>query len=78
MLARANRASRRAPVQARCLIKILEGRLVYYLALVEEDYEVHALVRKNSDAWRLRDCYDKINKHFVDLSEKEKLEDIND
>jgi len=42
--------------------------------LVNENYDVHVLVRESSDKWRLSDSYDEINKHFVDLSEKEKLE----
>ena len=41
--------------------------------LFAEKYEVHILIRKNSDIWRLKNFISKLNVHFVDLKEREKL-----
>lgn len=41
--------------------------------LVKENYEVHILVRKGSDVWRIKDIISKLYIHKINLLEKQRL-----
>jgi len=42
-------------------------------ALVKENYDIHILLRKNANLWRIKDFTEKITIHKGDILEKEKL-----
>lgn len=44
--------------------------------LIAENYEVHILVRQDSNQWRLSDISGQLQEHLVDLSEVEKLRQV--
>ena len=44
--------------------------------LIKENYEVHILTRNTTNMWRIKDIYDSLHDHKVDLLEKEKLFEI--
>lgn len=41
--------------------------------LVKEGYEVHILLRKSSNTWRIKDVLPKVQKHYGDVTERKKL-----
>ncbi len=44
--------------------------------LKEDNYEVHILTRESSNMWRLKDIYDKVIDHKVDILDKNKLSEV--
>ena len=44
--------------------------------LVNSDNEIHIILRKTSNMWRIKDIIDKANKHYCDLTNREKIKKI--
>jgi len=50
------------------------ANLLHYL--VNSDKEIHIILRETSNIWRIKDIIDKVNKHYCDLTNREKIRKI--
>ena len=44
--------------------------------LIDAHYEVHSIIRRESNLWRIKNIIDKINLHYVDLTDANSLEKL--
>jgi len=44
--------------------------------LVNSDNEIHIILRETSNIWRIKDIIDRVNKHYCDLTNREKIRKI--
>ena len=50
------------------------ANLLHYL--INSDNDIHIILREASNIWRIKDIIDRVNKHYCDLNNREKIKKI--